>query len=98
MFIFVINQIPFVMLRHNTPQALLDKFVEVFNNQFTRVVAKETYLSTVSGFRSRLLEYFNNEKYFNEKSQQFNSSLTAQLVKNALNQSMGSVSRCEICN
>ena len=83
-----------------TPTPLLDRFIEVFNRDYTRTVARETYLGDlgVAGMRSQLLALFGDEKHFDPTTQQFKSSLTAGVVQNALQKAMGSVSRCEISN
>ena len=86
------------MLRHDTPPALLDRFIEVFNRDYTRTLARETYLGLVAGMRSQLLTVFGDEKHFDATTQQFKSTLTAGVASNALKKAIGSVSRCEISN
>ena len=82
------------MLRHDTPQELLDRFIKVFNQEFTRTMARETYLATVSDFRNQLIEKLSTSNYFDEKTQQLKASVTADLASKTLGQAMGSVSRC----
>ena len=71
------------MLRHNTPQELLDRFIEIFNESFTWTHARESYLASVSKFRDQLMKNFGEAKNFDQKSQQFSSKLkvTADLVR-----------------
>jgi hypothetical protein len=90
--------VAFVMLRHNTPKPLLDRFIEIFNESFTRAQAKETYLASVAKFRGRVLQHFDGKKYFDPSNQQFSGNVTAQLVKNKLEMAGGTVSRCEFCH
>ena len=86
------------MLRYDTPTALLDRFIEVFNRDYTRTVARETYLGRVAAMRSQLLAVFGDNKYFDSATQQFRGTLTAGVASNALQKAVGSVSRCEISN
>ena len=86
------------MLRYDTPTALLDRFIEVFNRDYTRTVARETYLGRVAAMRSQLLAVFGDDKYFDSATQQFRGTLTAQVCKANMQKALGSVSRCEISN
>ena len=86
------------MLRHNTPKALLDRFIEIFNKSFTRATAKETYLASVAKFRGKVLQHFDEKKYFDPVTQQFSGKVTADLVKTKLGMAGGTVSRCEFCH
>ena len=86
------------MLRHDTPKELLDRFVEIFNESFTRATARETYLASVMKFRTKLMQHFASAKYYDDKTQQFPSKVTAEVVKTKLGMAGGTVSRCKNCH
>ena len=92
-------QIPFVMLRHDTPPALLSKFLSVFNVMFTRTLAKETYISKLSAFRQQVVSKFTTKEdkdtFFDVKNNltMFKAKLTAEKLKNRLQLSGGSSNR-----
>ena len=85
------------MLRHDTPPDLLSKFLSVFNVQFTRTLAKETYISTLSAFRQEVVAKFTTEGdkdiYFDAKNNVFKAKLTAEKLKTRLSLSGGSSNR-----
>ena len=85
------------MLRHDTPPALLSKFLSVFNVMFTRTLAKETYISKLSAFRQQVVSKFTTKEdkdtFFDVKNNVFKAKLTAEKLKNRLQLSGGSSNR-----
>ena len=86
-----------MMLRHDTPTDLLGEFLSVFNERFTRTLAKETYISTLSAFRQEVISKFtlkeDKDIYFDEKKNKFKAKLTAEKLKARLTLSGGSSNR-----
>lgn len=86
-----------MMLRHDTPTDLLGEFLSVFNERFTRTLAKETYISTLSAFRQEVISKFTHSEdkdiYFDEKNNKFKAKLTAEKLKARLPLSGGSSNR-----
>ena len=84
---------PFVMVRHNAPKDLLERFCAVFNKKVTRTVAKETYLAGVAEFRVSVMQKFGQHPFYSPDTDTFTNQTTAKNVAEELKMPTGTVSR-----
>jgi len=95
--------VPHVILKHETPKALLERIVEVFNKTFTTTLATTSYLGNMLKQRDLLSKRCikADEKQlkksarglYDTKTAEFGSKVTKKVVAEMLQTDQGSASR-----
>jgi hypothetical protein len=95
--------VPHVILKHDTPEQLLDRIVQVFNKTFTTTTATTSYLGGLLKSRDTLRKFCVEDDrkgqkqpkscLIDPKTGDFTRKLTKNVVTGALKTDIGSASR-----